>query len=58
MFLTPPTNKTLLISLLFAVFAILGQFVQMVSSSIPISMFWLAIIGYVVLLLGNVIRGM
>ena len=57
MFLTPPTKQTLLISLLFAVLSIVGQYLQMVSNTSPISMFWLAIIAYIVLLLGNVVRG-
>ena len=55
--LTPPTNLTFLMSALFAALAILGQFVSMVSNYIPISMFWVAIIAYIVLFLGNVVRG-
>ena len=55
--LTPPTNTTFMISVLLAVLAIVGQFVHMVSSSIPISMFWVAIAAYIVLFLGNVLRG-
>jgi hypothetical protein len=55
--LTPPTNMTFLISMLMAVIAIVGQFISMISNYIPISMFWLAIIAYIVLFLGNVIRG-
>jgi hypothetical protein len=55
--LTPPTNSTLFISILMAVLAIVGQFVSMVSNYIPISMFWLAIVAYIVLFLGVVVRG-
>jgi hypothetical protein len=55
--LTPPTNMTFFISMLMAVIAIVGQFISMISNYIPISMFWLAIIAYIVLFLGNVIRG-
>jgi hypothetical protein len=40
-----------------AVLAIVGQFVSMVSNYIPISMFWLAIVAYIVLFLGVVVRG-
>lgn len=55
--LTPPTNLTFLISVLLAAIAIVGQFVSMVSNYIPISMFWVAIIAYIVLFLGNAVRG-
>jgi hypothetical protein len=55
--LTPPTTLTFFISMLLAVLAIVGQFVSMVSNYIPISMFWLAIVAYIVLFLGNVVRG-
>jgi len=55
--LTPPTNMTFFISMLMAVIAIVGQFISMISNYIPISMFWLAIIAYIVLFLGNVVRG-
>jgi hypothetical protein len=55
--LTPPTNMTLLISVILAGVAIVGQFVSMVSNYIPISMFWVAIVAYMLLLLGNLVRG-
>ena len=55
--LTPPTNLTFTLSILLAVLAIVGQFVQMVSTYIPISMFWVAIVAYIVLFLGNIVRG-
>jgi hypothetical protein len=55
--LTPPTTTTLLISLILAVVAVVGQYVHQISNYIPMSMFWLAIAAYIVLLLGNLIRG-
>ena len=56
--LTPPTTTTLLISLILAVVAVAGQYVHQISNYIPMSMFWLAVVAYIVLLLGNVIRGL
>ena len=55
--LTPPTKQTFLISALLAALAIVGQFVHMISNYVPISMFWVAIIAYIVLFLGNLVRG-
>ncbi|HKJ62464.1 MAG TPA: hypothetical protein VKA94_10810 [Hyphomicrobiales bacterium] len=55
--LTPPTNMTFLISAILAAIALVGQFASMVSNYIPISMFWVAIVAYVLLLLGNLVRG-
>jgi len=55
--LTPPTNMTFLISAILAAIALIGQFASMVSNYIPISMFWVAIVAYVLLLLGNLVRG-
>jgi len=55
--LTPPTNMTFLISMLLAALAIVGQFVSMVSNYVPLSMFWVAIVAYIVLWLGNLLRG-
>lgn len=55
--LTPPTNMTFLISAILAAISIIGQFVSMVSNYIPISMFWVAILAYILLLLGNLVRG-
>ncbi len=55
--LTPPTKQTFLISILLAALAIVGQFVHMISNYVPISMFWVAIIAYIVLFLGNIVRG-
>jgi hypothetical protein len=55
--LTPPTVTTFAISVILAVVAIAGQYNHQISSHIPVSMFWLAVIAYFVLFLGNVIRG-
>lgn len=55
--LTPPTNMTLLVSAILAALAIVGQFVHMISNYIPISMFWVAIVAYFVLLAGVMVRG-
>jgi hypothetical protein len=48
---------TFLISAILAGVAIVGQFVSMVSNYIPISMFWVAIVAYMLLLLGVIVRG-
>jgi hypothetical protein len=55
--LTPPTNFTFFISMLLAALAVVGQFVSMVSNYVPLSMFWVAIVAYIVLWLGNLLRG-
>jgi hypothetical protein len=55
--LTPPTNLTFVISMLLAALAIVGQFVSMIQVNMPISMFWVAIVAYIVLWLGNLLRG-
>ena len=55
--LTPPTITTLVISIILAVVAVAAQIIPQLGNSVPISTFWLAIIGYGVLLLGNLIRG-
>jgi hypothetical protein len=48
---------TFLISMLLAALAVVGQFVSMVSNYVPLSMFWVAIVAYIVLWLGNLLRG-
>lgn len=55
--LTPPTNMTFFISVILAALSIVGQFVSMISNYIPISMYWVAIVAYILLLLGNLVRG-
>jgi hypothetical protein len=56
--LTPPTGSTLLISVILAAIAVAGQYIHQISNYVPISMFWLVVIAYIVLLLGNLIRGL
>lgn len=55
--LTPPTGSTLLISVILAAVAVAGQYIQQISNFVPISMFWLVVIAYIVLLVGNLVRG-
>ena len=55
--LTPPTTTTFAISIILAVVAVAGQYVHQISNYVPINMFWLAVIAYLVLFFGNVIRG-
>jgi hypothetical protein len=43
--------------MLLAALAVVGQFVSMVSNYVPLSMFWVAIVAYIVLWLGNLLRG-
>ncbi len=53
--LSPPTTAVFIISLILAVLAIIGQF-----APIPVITdhgFWVAIIAYFILAIGNVFRG-
>jgi hypothetical protein len=53
--LSPPTTAVFVISLILAVLAIIGQFV-----AIPLVSdqgFWVAVIAYFILAIGNVFRG-
>jgi hypothetical protein len=52
---TPPTQAVLIISIVLAVLALL---VFNGNLSLNISAFWLAMGAYVVLLIGNLVRGM
>jgi hypothetical protein len=56
--LTPPTSTTFIISIILAVVAVAGQYIHQISNYVPISMFWLAVIAYIVLFFGNLIRGL
>ena len=56
--LTPPTSTTFVISVILAVIAVAGQYIHQISNYVPISMFWLAVIAYAVLFVGNIIRGL
>jgi hypothetical protein len=55
--LTPPTSTTFVISIIIAIIAVAGQYVHQISNFVPINMFWLAVIAYLVLFFGNLIRG-
>lgn len=55
--LTPPTSTTFIISIIIAAVAIAGQYVHQISSFVPFNMFWLAVIAYLILFFGNIIRG-
>jgi hypothetical protein len=55
--LTPPTMTTFLISVVLAAVAVAGQYVDQISNLVPVNMFWLAVIAYVVLFVGNIVRG-
>jgi hypothetical protein len=55
--LTPPTITTFIISVILAGVAVAGQYVPSISNALPINLFWLAVIAYIVLFFGNIIRG-
>jgi hypothetical protein len=55
MSLSPPTTAVFVISLLLAVLAIIGKFVPI--PFITDHGFWVAVIAYFVLAIGNVFRG-
>jgi len=53
--LSPPTTAVFVISLILAVLAIIGTFVTI--PLISAHAFWVAIIAYIILAVGNVFRG-
>jgi hypothetical protein len=53
--LSPPTTAVFIISLILAVLAIIGQFAHI--PFISDHGFWVAVIAYFVLAIGNVFRG-
>lgn len=53
--LSPPTTAVFVISLILAVLAIIGTFVAI--PLITAHAFWVAIIAYIILAVGNVFRG-
>lgn len=56
--LSPPTNSTFFISLLVILVAVVAHFVPQVAAAVPFSgSFWAPVAAYVVLMLGNVLRG-
>ena len=57
--LNPPTIFIFLLSLLLVIFALVVQLHFLpVPQFIPHQQFWLAVIGYIVLMLGNLVRGL
>jgi hypothetical protein len=53
--LSPPTTAVFVISLILAVLAVIGTFVAI--PVISANSFWVAIIAYVILAIGNLFRG-
>jgi hypothetical protein len=53
--LSPPTTAVFVISLILAVLAIIGTFVAI--PLVSANAFWVAIIAYIILAVGNVFRG-
>jgi len=53
--LSPPTTAVFVISLILAVLAVIGTFVAI--PAISANAFWVAIIAYVILAIGNLFRG-
>ncbi len=53
--LSPPTTAVFVISLILAVLAVIGTFVAI--PVISANAFWVAIIAYVILAIGNLFRG-
>ena len=56
--LNPPTILIFLVSLIIAILAILPRFGVDIPNYIPNQEYWLAILAYVVLMLGNLIKGL
>jgi hypothetical protein len=54
--LSPPTTAVFVISLILAALAIIGKFVPI--TSISEHGFWVAVIAYVILAVGNLFRGL
>jgi hypothetical protein len=55
--LTPPTSTTFIISIIIAAVAIAGQYSNQIAHLVPFNLFWLAVVAYLVLFFGNLIRG-
>jgi hypothetical protein len=53
--LSPPTTAVFIISLILAVLAVIGTFVAI--PLVSANAFWVAIIAYVILAVGNLFRG-
>lgn len=57
MTLSPPTKFTFFLSLLIALLAVAAQFVSPIATYVPVPSFWLAIVAYLALMFGNLVRG-
>ncbi len=55
--LSPPTKLTFRLSLLIAILALVVQFVPQVAIYVPIPGFYIALSAFLLLALGNVLRG-
>lgn len=55
--LSAPTKLTFRLSLLIAILALVVQFVPQVALYVPIPGFWIALAAFLLLALGNVLRG-
>jgi len=53
--LSPPTTAVFMVSLILAVFAVISTFVAI--PLISAHAFWVAIVAYIILAVGNVFRG-
>lgn len=56
--LTPPTKLTFMLSLLLAIAAFVVKFIPVVSTYVPVTGFWIAMAAFVLLALGNFVRGL
>ena len=54
--LSPPTQVVFLVSLILAILALVGRFAHV--AYITEYDFWFAIVGYIVLFLGNLLKGL
>ncbi len=55
MSLSPPTTMVFVVSIVLAILAVIGTFTPL--PFITANAFWVAIAGYVLLALGNILRG-
>ena len=57
--LNPPTLFVFLLSLLFAIFALVAQLHLLpIPQMVPHQQFWLVLVAYIMLMLGNLVRGL
>ncbi len=55
--LTPPTSTTFFLSLILAIFAVALPYIPGLAGHIPLDKFYIAVIAYLILLVGNLVRG-